>query len=58
MSTEIVRDALCDARVYLDAMLAGEAKLMQIQEAGNFLADTLRGGMRFSLSGRKPQPQR
>jgi D-sedoheptulose 7-phosphate isomerase len=51
MSKEIISHALSDARAHLDALLANEFTLMQIEEAGNCLAESLQGGGRVFSCG-------
>lgn len=51
MSKEIIRSALNDARIHLEALLANESVIAQIEEAGNCLAESLQGGGRIFSCG-------
>lgn len=51
MSKEIIQNALNDARLHLEALLANEVVLAQIEEAGNCLAESLQGGGRVFSCG-------
>lgn len=51
MSKKLVRTALNEARIHLEALLANETVIAQIEEAGNCLAESLQGGCRVFSCG-------
>lgn len=51
MSKEIIQTALNDARLHLEALLANEVVLMQMEEAGNCLTESLQAGGRVFSCG-------